>query len=195
MFCFTSVTRLIILILHLWPLSHCSKGLFYDHDIMKWKRHRRAWESSCFIPSRQICSTKQPPMTMAPILTQEVMRSIALLKQIKGELPTWKFSTKHLLKGFTTMSEMGKNYSVVYVYKSYCMGIRKRKMETRIYAHRRKQWNKKELYWLRDTLCSTHTVITWWVRWSFKIKRQTSEPRDKRQIYSQIPKENIKKMI
>ena len=77
---FTSLQlRLIILITHLRPLSNCSKGLFYDRGIVKWKRHRGTWEATWFTLSRDISSTKQLPIKTVSILTQEVIRSSALL--------------------------------------------------------------------------------------------------------------------
>ena len=61
------------------PLSHCSKGLFYDRGIVKWKRHRGTWEATWFTQSKEISSTKQLPIKTASILTQEVIRSSTLL--------------------------------------------------------------------------------------------------------------------
>ena len=65
--------------MHLRPLSHCSKALFYDRGIVKWKRHRRTWEATWFTLSREISSTKQLPIKATPILTQKVIRSSTLL--------------------------------------------------------------------------------------------------------------------
>ena len=65
--------------MHLRPLSHCSKALFYDQGIVKWKCHRRTWEATWFTLSREISSTKQLPIKATPILTQKVIRSSTLL--------------------------------------------------------------------------------------------------------------------
>ena len=98
--------------MHLRPLSHCSKGLFYDHGIVKWKRHSGTWEATWFTLSREISSTKQLPIKTASILTQEVIRSSTLLtvtnKKIVHQTPDGRlyYNVRN-----------GKNFSVLHVNK------------------------------------------------------------------------------
>ena len=96
----------------LLPLSHCSKGLFYDRGIVKWKRHRGTWEATWFTQSKEISSTKQLPIKTASISTQEVIRSSNLLTvtniKIVHQTPDGRlyYNVRN-----------GKNFSVLHVNK------------------------------------------------------------------------------